>query len=81
MSSGHYFAYVKDSDNYWFKCDDKNVSPATTEDVLKEQKNVYMLFYIRETVPENDGVTRNNIPQLIPKNDGVTCDNTESTQC
>jgi len=79
MFSGHYVAYVKDADNYWFQCDDKTVTPATKEDVSEVQKNVYMLFYIRQTLPKNNGASGNDIRQTVRKSDGVTCNNIEST--
>lgn len=34
-SSGHYVGWVKHSEGVWIKCDDDNVSPVTTEDILK----------------------------------------------
>jgi len=34
-SSGHYVAWVKHSEDVWLMCDDDNVQPVTSEDVLK----------------------------------------------
>ncbi|XP_969056.2 ubiquitin carboxyl-terminal hydrolase 14 [Tribolium castaneum] len=34
-SSGHYVGWVRQSGDKWIKCDDDNVSPVTTEDILK----------------------------------------------
>jgi ubiquitin carboxyl-terminal hydrolase 14 len=34
-SSGHYVGWVRHSGDKWIKCDDDNISPVTTEDVLK----------------------------------------------
>jgi ubiquitin carboxyl-terminal hydrolase 14 len=34
-SSGHYVAWVKHSEDVWLMCDDDNVNPVATEDVLK----------------------------------------------
>lgn len=34
-SSGHYVGWVRQSDDKWIKCDDDNISPVTTEDILK----------------------------------------------
>ncbi|CAH1104700.1 unnamed protein product [Psylliodes chrysocephalus] len=34
-SSGHYVGWVRQSDDKWIMCDDDNVSPVTTEDILK----------------------------------------------
>ena len=71
MLSRHDYAYVKNADKCWFKCDDQKVSPATLEDVLREQQNVYMLFYLRQTVPKNDGVICHNIKSTLSVNSSV----------
>ncbi|KAJ8925778.1 hypothetical protein NQ315_009628 [Exocentrus adspersus] len=34
-SSGHYVGWVRHSGDNWIKCDDDNISPVTTEDILK----------------------------------------------
>lgn len=34
-SSGHYVAWVRQSNDTWIKCDDDTVSPVTNEEVLK----------------------------------------------
>lgn len=34
-SSGHYVAWIRQSDDVWIKCDDDVMSPVTTEDILK----------------------------------------------
>ncbi|XP_045481227.1 ubiquitin carboxyl-terminal hydrolase 14 [Harmonia axyridis] len=34
-SSGHYVGWVRQSGDSWVKCDDENVSPVTTEEILK----------------------------------------------
>ncbi|KAJ8934150.1 hypothetical protein NQ314_013560 [Rhamnusium bicolor] len=34
-SSGHYVGWVRQAGDNWIKCDDDNVSPVTTEDILK----------------------------------------------
>lgn len=34
-SSGHYVGWVRQSGDKWIKCDDDNISPVTTEDILK----------------------------------------------
>ncbi|CAH1989720.1 unnamed protein product [Acanthoscelides obtectus] len=34
-SSGHYVGWVRQSEDNWIKCDDDNVSPVTTDDILK----------------------------------------------
>lgn len=34
-SSGHYVAWVKYKDDSWIKCDDSDVTPVSSEDILK----------------------------------------------
>jgi ubiquitin carboxyl-terminal hydrolase 14 len=34
-SSGHYVAWVRQKGDMWLKCDDDQVSPVTSEEVLK----------------------------------------------
>ncbi|KAG8251673.1 Ubiquitin carboxyl-terminal hydrolase 14 [Homalodisca vitripennis] len=34
-SSGHYVAWVRQKGDTWLKCDDDQVSPVTTEEILK----------------------------------------------
>jgi ubiquitin carboxyl-terminal hydrolase 14 len=34
-SSGHYVAWVRQKGDVWLKCDDDQVSPVTSEEVLK----------------------------------------------
>ncbi|XP_078040794.1 ubiquitin specific protease 14 [Augochlora pura] len=34
-SSGHYIAWIRQSADSWFKCDDENVSAVTNEEILK----------------------------------------------
>lgn len=34
-SSGHYVAWVRQRGDVWLKCDDDQVSPVTSEEVLK----------------------------------------------
>lgn len=42
-SSGHYYAFVKNTNGQWYCMDDESVTPTTLDEVLKE--NAYMLFY------------------------------------
>lgn len=51
MGSGHYYSYIKDYDtqnntfnNQWFLCNDSNIRPIDTDDVMNSQ-NAYILFY------------------------------------
>lgn len=34
-TSGHYVAWVRQSGDKWIMCDDDNMVPVTTEDILK----------------------------------------------
>ena len=49
-SSGHYIAWVKKADDYWFKCDDDKISAVSNEEILKlsgggDWHMGYLLFY------------------------------------
>lgn len=49
MWSGHYYSYVKNSNNMWYLMNDETVRLANLERVLKE--NAYLLFYVRRDPP------------------------------
>ncbi|KAM5165091.1 ubiquitin carboxyl-terminal hydrolase 17-like protein 6 [Mantella aurantiaca] len=52
--SGHYFCYVKASDDQWYKLNDTIVSRVDMKTVLNQQP--YLLFYIRsQNVASGDG--------------------------
>ncbi|XP_057421466.1 ubiquitin carboxyl-terminal hydrolase 23 [Lotus japonicus] len=44
--SGHYFCYVRTSNNMWYTLDDNRVSHVSEREVLNQQ--AYMLFYVRD---------------------------------
>lgn len=46
-NSGHYYAYVRNSNRCWFRMDDDRVSSSGLHQVLTQ--NAYILFYIRST--------------------------------
>ncbi|GAV58132.1 UCH domain-containing protein, partial [Cephalotus follicularis] len=46
-SSGHYYAYIRDSSS-WYKLDDEDFSPISEQEVLKQK--VYILFYKRHAI-------------------------------
>lgn len=46
-NSGHYFCFIKNSDNFWYKMDDSTVSMASLNTVL-QQSSAYVLFYTRK---------------------------------
>ncbi|XP_018330889.1 ubiquitin carboxyl-terminal hydrolase 14 [Agrilus planipennis] len=66
-SSGHYVAWVKQSNDIWIKCDDDNVSAVSSDDIVKlsgggDWHCAYVLLYgpriLEEPVDEaNEGVT------------------------
>ncbi|XP_022902444.1 ubiquitin carboxyl-terminal hydrolase 22 [Onthophagus taurus] len=43
INSGHYTAYVRQQQEYWYKCSDRMITMANIEDVLKSE--AYLLFY------------------------------------
>lgn len=44
-SSGHYFCFIRNSNNFWYRMDDSNVSLVPQNTVLQQQ--AYVLFYTR----------------------------------
>lgn len=44
--SGHYYCYVRTSNNMWYTLDDTRVSHVGEQEVLNQQ--AYMLFYVRD---------------------------------
>ena len=44
-NSGHYYSYVRNSNNCWFRMDDERVTSAGLQHVLNQ--NAYILFYIK----------------------------------
>jgi ubiquitin carboxyl-terminal hydrolase 14 len=48
-SSGHYVAWVRQKGDVWLKCDDDQVSPVTSEEVLKlsggGKRHVYFFYF------------------------------------
>ena len=47
-NSGHYFCYVKNSNDLWYLMNDASVSQVSLANVLKQ--NPYMLFYEKEVL-------------------------------
>lgn len=60
-NSGHYYCYVRNSDNFWYKMDDSTVSNANIRQVLDQQ--AYMLFYTRKQIIRHNNNNNNNIGQ------------------
>lgn len=46
-NSGHYFCFIRNSNNFWYRMDDSNVSLVNQSVVLQQQ--AYVLFYTRKT--------------------------------
>ncbi|CAH8293011.1 unnamed protein product [Eruca vesicaria subsp. sativa] len=66
--SGHYYAYVKDSLDRWYCCNDSSVSHSTLQEVLSEKP--YILFFTRinqrpasakNFVPTSNGTTSHEV--------------------
>lgn len=49
-NSGHYFCYIKNSNNFWYRMDDSNVSLVSINTVLAQQ--AYVLFYTKKPTIE-----------------------------
>ncbi|CAK8564304.1 unnamed protein product [Lathyrus sativus] len=63
--SGHYYCYVRTSNNMWYTLDDNWVKHASEREVLNQQ--AYMLFYVRDRksiAPKK--------PDVIAKEENVT---------
>ena len=58
---GHYTAFVRFGDS-WYFCDDDIVEEVSTAEVLNQQREAYLLFYERKeakmVIPEQDGVAK-----------------------
>lgn len=64
-NSGHYFCFIKNSNNFWYRMDDSSVSLVTQNTVLQQQ--AYVLFYNRkpgQAEPSPSLVTSQNIIKL-----------------
>jgi len=59
--SGHYYCFVRNSNNTWYCMNDSNVQQVGINTVLKQE--AYMLFYSRNT--SSTTVNNNNINQNI----------------
>lgn len=50
MDNGHYTCYIRHNlTSQWFKFDDHMVTKATLPEVLDNQSQAYMLFYMKDT--------------------------------
>lgn len=45
-NSGHYYCFVRNSNNCWYRMDDNHVSQVGLNEVLHQK--AYILFYIRQ---------------------------------
>ena len=57
-TSGHYYVYLKDENNIWYKCNDTSVSVTSFEEVQKDcnggnyqATNAYSLLYVASSEP------------------------------
>jgi ubiquitin C-terminal hydrolase len=62
-SSGHYYCFVKNSNGFWYRMDDSDVSIVNKNHVLQQQ--AYVLFYIRKAsdikqMPHSNGIKERN---------------------
>ncbi|GAB6027314.1 Ubiquitin carboxyl-terminal hydrolase 36 [Chamberlinius hualienensis] len=55
--SGHYFCFVRNSDNVWYIMDDSNIRQVSMDYVLSQQ--AYLLFYTQ--VPNNGNVPQSSV--------------------
>lgn len=76
MWSGHYYSYVKNSNNLWYIMNDESVRLSNLERVLKE--NAYILFYSRKE-PEKNGNTLQKPASLLQINGVTSLESTDST--
>jgi len=53
LSSGHYVAFCRGPNGFWYKCDDECVTQVKLETVLSEMSGAYLLFYERAFSPVN----------------------------
>uniref|UniRef100_A0A8C5GZ11 Ubiquitin carboxyl-terminal hydrolase n=1 Tax=Gouania willdenowi TaxID=441366 RepID=A0A8C5GZ11_GOUWI len=60
---GHYFCYVKASDNQWYRMNDTKVSKSDISAVLKHQ--AYVLFYNKQEAPLTSS-SQSSLTQKIP---------------
>uniref|UniRef100_A0A8C5G937 Ubiquitin carboxyl-terminal hydrolase n=1 Tax=Gouania willdenowi TaxID=441366 RepID=A0A8C5G937_GOUWI len=60
---GHYFCYVKASDNQWYRMNDNLVSKSDISAVLKHQ--AYVLFYSKQEAPLTSS-SQSSLSQKIP---------------
>ena len=63
-SSGHYYCFVKNSNGFWYRMDDSDVSVVSKNHVLQQQ--AYVLFYTRKVsdikqMPHSNGIKKQNL--------------------
>lgn len=67
-NEGHYFSYVKDLNDIWYKMDDSNVQKVTLETVLNQE--AYILIYVYKNniahTPHLNNYTVNSIQIDLP---------------
>lgn len=61
-NSGHYFCFIRNSNNFWYRMDDSSVSLVTKGTVLQQQ--AYVLFYTRKSSDIKNPSNLNNISKV-----------------
>ncbi|XP_035211828.1 ubiquitin carboxyl-terminal hydrolase 36-like isoform X1 [Stegodyphus dumicola] len=56
-NSGHYYCYVKNSNNLWYIMDDQRVHQVSLNQVLNQ--SAYVLFYIKKGTTEGTSIKKN----------------------
>lgn len=65
-NSGHYFCFVRNSNNHWYRMDDERVAPVPVNQVLAQ--NAYILFYVKTEAGVSKPVANGS---LLPQKDVV----------
>ncbi|CAF4959662.1 unnamed protein product, partial [Rotaria magnacalcarata] len=59
LNSGHYYSYIRSSDNRWFLVDDAHCQHASSNEILNHPE-AFMLFYVKasaHSTPINTSIT------------------------
>eukprot|EP01012_Entosiphon_sulcatum_P036794 TRINITY_DN47000_c0_g1_i1.p1 TRINITY_DN47000_c0_g1~~TRINITY_DN47000_c0_g1_i1.p1 ORF type:complete len:603 (+),score=105.85 TRINITY_DN47000_c0_g1_i1:72-1880(+) len=52
MHAGHYYSYIRSSNNLWYCMNDQSVTQASVDRALSQE--AYLLFYVAESLPSGD---------------------------
>lgn len=64
-NSGHYFCFVRNSNNSWYLMDDSHVSQVSQDEVLRQK--AYVLFYVRTPDTASQQQQYQGYNKLAPK--------------